>query len=210
MTPEEVKAMSAEQLLDAINTDLHENAYERQRKERFLYKGERLAEGLENYLVKCPVCGEFDTMVTADNEFYCTKCGHRGIYREDGFLEGKDLVYDNVYDWGKWAEEQTTAYIKEKPDDAVIFGDRNVKLYLVTNDHRQIDIFDGEVLGYKDRLEMNGEVFPFEKIIAMDMLYFGKTLLFTIDNKHLGITGERYHAIKYQKLYDAYMESHKK
>ena len=209
-TAEEVKAMSAEQLLDAINTDLHENAYERQRKERFLYKGERLAEGLENYLVKCPVCGEFDTMVTADNEFYCTKCGHRGIYREDGFLEGKDLVYDNVYDWGKWAEEQTTAYIKEKPDDAVIFGDRNVKLYLVTNDHRQIDIFDGEVLGYKDRLEMNGEVFPFEKIIAMDMLYFGKTLLFTIDNKHLGITGERYHAIKYQKLYDAYMESHKK
>ena len=100
--------------------------------------------------------------------------------------------------------------MKGEPDDARICGDRNVKLYLVTNDHRQIDIFDGEVLGYKDRLEMNGEVFPFEKIIAMDMLYFGKTLLFTIDNKHLGITGERYHAIKYQKLYDAYMESHKK
>ena len=93
---------------------------------------------------------------------------------------------------------------EEASADEPVFRDSGVTLYLITKSHRRVDIFDGEVVGYKDRLEMNGEVFPFEKIIAMDMLYFGKTLLFTIDNQHLAITGERYHAIKYQKLFDAY------
>ncbi len=38
------------------------------------------------------------------------------------------------------------------------------------------------------------------------MLYYGKTLLFTMDRRHYNITGERFHAIKYQKLYDVYQE----
>ena len=38
----------------------------------------------------------------------------------------------------------------------------------------------------------------------MDMLYFGKTLVFTINKRHMAITGEHFHAIKYQKLFDAY------
>ena len=72
------------------------------------------------------------------------------------------------------------------------------------SDHSRVDLSTCEVKGYKDRLEVGDEVFRFEDISGMDMLYFGKTLVYTYEKRHLAITGERFHAIKYQKLFDAF------
>ena len=72
---EEVKNMTKDELTGCINRDIHENAYETQRRNMDAYKGKRLAEGLENYLVKCSCCGAFDSMVTEDDRFRCVECG---------------------------------------------------------------------------------------------------------------------------------------
>ena len=201
---EEIKKMSKEELTDCINRDLYENAYATQRKNMYAYKGDRLAEGLENYLVKCSCCGAFDSMETEDDWFRCRECGQSGIYTQEGFLKGEGLKFDSVYDWGVWSEKETCEHIKAFEGDAPVFTDTDVVLYEVLADHSRTDLATGTVKGYKDRFEIGGEVFAFDDISGMDMLYFGKTLVFTYKKRHLAMTGEHYHAIKYQKLYDVY------
>lgn len=201
---EEIRGMSVDELTDCINRDLYENAYETQRKNMYAYTGERLAEGLENYLVKCSCCGAFDSMVTEGDTFRCTVCGQSGRYTKEGFLEGQGLRFDSVYDWGVWSEAETTAYIKAFEGSGAVFTDTDTVLYEVLSDHSRKDIFSGELKGYKDRLVIGTDEFRFDDIRGMDMLYFGKTLVFTINKRHMAITGEHFHAIKYQKLFDAY------
>ena len=201
---EEVKNLSRDELTDCINRDIYENAYETQRRNMYKYKGKRLAEGLENYLVKCSCCGAFDSMFTEDDRFRCTVCGQSGSYTQEGFLEGDGLRFDSVYDWGVWSEKETCKYIKDFEREEAVFCDTDVVLYEVMPDHSRIDLTSGEVKGYKDRFEIGAEVLSFDDISGMDMLYFGKTLVFTYKKRHLAITGEHYHAIKYHKLFLEY------
>lgn len=201
---EQIKAMSRQELTDCINRDLYENAYETQRKNMYAYKGERLAEGLENYLVKCSKCGAFDSMVTEGDSFRCSECGQSGTYTPEGFLKGDGLRFDSVYDWGVWSEKETCTYIKEFDGEGPLFADEEVVLYEVHADHSREDIASGQVKGYKDRLTIGDNVFLFDDISGMDMLYFGKTLVFSYKKRHMAITGEHFHAIKYQKLYDVF------
>ena len=202
---DEVKSMSRDELTDCINRDIYENAYETQRRNMYKYKGKRLAEGLENYLVKCSCCGAFDSMVTEDDRFCCTECGQHGIYTQEGFLKGESLRFDSVYDWGVWSEKETSRYIEDFECEKPVFSDNDVVLYEVLPDHSRVDLTSGELKGFKDRLEIGDDIFCFEDISGMDMLYYGKTLVFTYKKRHLAITGEHYHAIKYQKLYNIHL-----
>lgn len=199
---EDVGAMSVKDLTEAINREIYENAYETQRKNLYKYKGERLAEGLENYLVKCSCCGSFDTLVSKDNEFHCTECGLSGIYTEEGFLKGENLRFDSVYDWGKWAEEETEQYIKTMGPDQICFHDKDIVLSEIESDHGKKAVYSGEITGYRDHFNIGDMNFDFSKITAMNMLYFGKSLLFTCDKGYFEVKGDSFHAIKYQKLYD--------
>lgn len=200
----EVAAMSREEVTDLINRDLYEHAYDTQRKKHARYKGKRLAEGLENYLVKCPVCDSFDSLRTRDDRFVCSCCGLKGRYTVEGFLEGDSLPFDSVYDWGKWAEAETERHIRETEAGEVCFRDTDIQVYEITADHQRVELGSGAVRGYADRIVAGGMIFDFQDIPAMNMLYFGKTLLFTISGRHVGITGDHFHAIKYQKLYDLF------
>ena len=206
-TAEEIRGMSPQEVTDHINADIYENAYDRQRKDPQVYKGVRLAEGLENYLVKCPVCGGYDTLKTEDDRFYCTACDLAGRYTEEAFLVGEngaDLPYDTVMDWGKWCENSMREDVLAMDADKPCFTDANVTLYEVFEDHTQKDLLSGEVIGYRDRIEIGGEVFAFADTSNVTMLYYGKSLLLNYQGRHLGITGEAFHAIKYQTLYDVY------
>ena len=201
---EEVKNMTKDELTGCINRDIHENAYETQRRNMDAYKGKRLAEGLENYLVKCSCCGAFDSMVTEDDRFRCVECGQSGRYTDEGFLEGEGLRFDSVYDWGVWSEKETCEYIKDFEGDGPVFTDTDTVLYEVLSDHSRIDLAAGEVKGYSDRIEIGNETYCFDDMSGMDMLYFGKTLVFSYKKRHLAITGEHFHAIKYQKLFETF------
>ena len=67
-------------------------------------------------------------MVTEDDSFRCTVCGQSGRYTPEGFLEGKGLRFDSVYDWGVWSEKETCRYIKdfEGEEPAVIGVTRDI------------------------------------------------------------------------------------
>ena len=201
-TAAEVAAMDKADLTAAINRDIYEHAYRTQRARHDIYRGERLAEGLENYLIVCSGCGAVDSMATEDDRFRCTVCGQHGVYTEQGFLEGEGLRFDSVYDWGTWSEAELARIVAEAPEDEPVFTDGNVTLYEITADHARVDLVNGAISGFRDRFELGERTFAFSGIVAMDMLYFGKTLLFTFQGVNYGITGETFHALKYSKLFE--------
>ena len=204
---EQLKGMTAEEITEAINRDLYENAYETQRRHPQRYLGKGLAEGLENYLVCCPRCGGYDTLESEDNRFRCRKCGLEGVHDEYGMLLGENLPFRTVYDWGKWIETRFDADMAERMAGELLFTDSPVRLYEIdAKDHSTLDRTVGNLKLYHDRMEIGAFVFPFAKITEMSMLYFGKSLLFTCSGAYYGMTGPVFHAWKADRLYRLYQK----
>ena len=201
-SPEELGKMSAEEITAAINRDIYENAHETQRQWMKPYKGKDLAEGIENYCIICPECGSYDTLQSEGNTFRCGSCGLSGEYLETGFLKGEKLPFDNVLSWGRWQEKRFDEDMNKRAEDERLFTEENLTLYEVSEDHVQTTLGTGTLRAYKDHLEMLGNRWDFQNIPAMSMLYFGKTLLFMDGKRHLGITGEHFHAWKENRLWE--------
>ena len=71
----QVKKMSGDEVLEAIQKTMTYNEYERQRKDKIPYKGKDLAESIEKVLFKCPECMAVDSHTSKGEEFWCTECG---------------------------------------------------------------------------------------------------------------------------------------
>ena len=89
---EELAAMSEEDVNKAIAADLHEDAYEAQKRERITYKGKKkkLAYGLESTLCRCIRCGEFGTLRSDRDTIRCDRCGMTAVYDVFGELTVTD------------------------------------------------------------------------------------------------------------------------
>ena len=198
----ELKEMTPQQITDIINRDLHENAYEVQRANPLPYTGEDLADGLENYLLICPKCGRYDTLKTEHNRFSCS-CGLSGTIDEYGFLQGDDLPYDTVYDWGEWMKTRFDTDTADKPDDELLFTETETRLYEISAaDHTNTDLAVGDVEIYRNKIVAGGREFAYSDISELSLLYYGRSVLFTHSSGYFGITGEHFHAWKIERLWE--------
>ncbi len=206
-----LKGMSAKEITDIINRDTYENAYDVQREKRWIYKGKDLAYGMDHILFICPCCKAMDSIKTSGDDFFCTACGMRGTYNEYGFLEGKDLPFDNVRDWMRFIEPEFDAFAAAHEPGELLFTEENVRLYQMMEDYRNRDILISSLKVYRDRMEIAGKalsgegedlsfVFPFEEINYLSIL-FGNILLFTYKGEYYGLTGEAFRAWKCGRLW---------
>ncbi len=202
---EQLAGMTDEEILAAINADIGEQAYETQAEKMSPYTCEGLAEGLENYLIICPKCGSYDTMVTKGDHFECSHCGLGGTYTKYGYLEGEELPYRRVDDWGHWMVPKFDEDMKNIEHGTLLFSEKDMLLYQMMPDHTRADIGTDELRVYHDRMEWRDKVFEYSKISAMSLLYFGKSFLFTDDTGYYGITGETFHAWKVERLVQLYL-----
>ena len=101
-TPEQLKAMTVDEIYDAIMTDTREDAYARQIADPKPYRCKRPAEHLERLLFLCPHCGGRDTFSSAVDTVTCSACGHSFRYNLYGMLEGTDFETVQAFsDWQK-------------------------------------------------------------------------------------------------------------
>ena len=197
---DQLSHMTAGEITGIINRDTYENAYERQRKEKWVYKGKNLAQGLDSVLFMCPECGMEDTIRTDGDRFYCDCCHMEGSVDKYGFLVGAGLVYDNVLDWMRWIEGRFDEKIRSGSEEELLYTFENTLLYEMDEDYINHDVCVNDLRVFKDSLQIGEYKFILENVPYMAVLY-GNILLFTYEKKYYGLTGEHFKAWKCARLW---------
>ena len=161
--PELLKSMTAAEVNDAINRDIFEDAWQRQRESPVAYRGKRPAEGLERALYLCPGCGRIGALRTKKDRVFCS-CGFSARYPATGFF-APPQPFETIADWESWQREKLLAL--DFPHDALFFSDPDIRLTRIAAGHREEVLGEGELLQYADRLRCAGRDFLRDEISSM-------------------------------------------
>ena len=178
-SPEQLKIMRADEITEEINRDIYEDAWARQREQRVLYRGKRLAENLELALFCCPRCGGIGTLRSEDDRFFCG-CGLTVRYGQDGFFDPPE-PFETVADWEDWQQEK----LRNLPvrSDTPLFSDDGVGLSRIGSEHREERLATDRLCLYPEEIRFGERVFPLDRIGSMAMVQ-KHLLLFTFDEEY--------------------------
>ena len=115
LTPEEIEAMSVEEINERIRAALTYDDYKYQKENSLLIKEPFRAEGMHKILYQCPACHTEHKMDSKGAEIFCTECGKRWTLREDGYLQANEgkTEFDHVPDWFEWERQNVIREVEE-------------------------------------------------------------------------------------------------
>lgn len=165
--PEQLKALSPEEINTLIERDIREDAWERQRQDPVRYRGRRRAEGMERALYACPACRRIGTLRTEDDRIFCA-CGFSRRYAETGFFE-PDEPFETLAAWDDWQREllRTRGFVHK---GEALFSDGEIELSRIRPDHSEETLTRGVLRQYEDRLVCGEWSFPLAQIESMAMV----------------------------------------
>lgn len=101
-TAEEVASLSLDDIKQRIEQRLtyDEFAWLAERP-HIHYRSKRMAEGLENVLTTCPLCGKKHTLSAKKSDIFCEHCG-RLTSIDDRYAFTNDFRFHNFADWYDW------------------------------------------------------------------------------------------------------------
>ena len=113
LTPEQIETMTVEEINAVLRKELDYDEYRYQKENGIRITEPFRAEGLHKVLYQCPHCKQEFTMDSQGAELFCTACGKRWLWQEDGYLralEGK-TEFDHIPDWFNWERQQVSDQI---------------------------------------------------------------------------------------------------
>lgn len=185
--PEQLKAMSGEEIDRLINGDIREDAWQRQETEHRHFKNRRRAENLETALFMCPQCGRIGSLRSRGCRLECS-CGLGLEYTEEGGFE-PPRPFENIALWDDWQHEKlkTGDYPHE---GELLFSDGDMSLVEIEEGHRQRQLGRGELRQYPRYLSCAGYDFLLDSISDMAMVQTG-VLLFSREGKYYEIRTDK-------------------
>ena len=178
-TQEQVKAMSLQELTDAINADLYEDAYARQLEQPRRYKSKLGAARLENLLFLCPKCGQQDSYHTQGDRICCASCGTAIGYDEYGKLENS--AFDTVQKLYDWQCTQVAGDVTQGKPYVAQCG-----LLRTVENHVSCEVDQGEIYMSPEVLRCGNFQVEMERITELAM-HGQRNLVFTVDGKYYEI-----------------------
>lgn len=180
-SPEELAAMTVDEVNEIIRRDTYINAFEEQRKNQDVYTGENMAEYLERILYVCPKCKEIGHLHSKGDYFKCDACGYNVEYGTDAFFHSEDneVIFDNVLAWDKWQRVEWKERVLSAKDGELIFEDtdqviRTIKkdAKIPVSDHAKLQLYKDKfvVVTEKEEIEMPIESLNRVWIAAKDSL----------------------------------------
>ena len=138
LTPEQIKAMSVDEINETLRRELAYDDYRYQKDNNILITEKYRAEGLHKVLYQCPHCKTESKMGSAGSELFCTACGKRWSWREDGYLEALDgeTEFDHIPDWFAWERQQ----VKEQIERGEYSFSDEVEVYSLPRTFRYIPL----------------------------------------------------------------------
>lgn len=184
-TAEEVKNLSVGDIKRGIEARLYYNEFEwLKTKPDVKYKNKNLAEGLENILISCPICGKKYTLTTKGREIYCEHCGKLAEI-DSRYAFDTDFKYSNFAEWYARQKQE----IKENILNDESFALKSSVELRIPGDGKGLTVYAGNGECILDRSGLtyigtkNGEdckmFFPLERIYR---LLFGAGENFEIYN----------------------------
>ena len=196
-TQEQLEEMTVDEINEAINRDLYEDAYERQMQEPKKYTGKDLARYMENLLFICPKCGKIDTIQTDDNTVKCTACDLSFTYNEYGMLEG------NSFKTVKELADRQRSEVKKFAEADAIFTASGGRMITIKN-HEETLVSEGPISLSSKSLTCGDTEIPLAEI--SDMSIHGRHgLVFTAQKQYYELVpSTEANALKFLWLYEEY------
>jgi 1-acyl-sn-glycerol-3-phosphate acyltransferase len=200
--PEEIKAMSEEELTKAIQNDLYTNAYkeQEQREEPIAFRGKNLAENLETALYLCPSCERIGSLKSNEDIFSCS-CGLNLKYTEYGYLQSinqQKPPFHTVLAWIRWQSRrirELAAEYRNRMESEAITSDEEQTLWKIQKARKSLLLAKGRLQLFRDKLSFqgaDGKDYSFSLSQISDIAIHGqRTLIFTT-------TGGEYFELKSQ------------
>lgn len=114
LTPEQITAMTVDEINSTLRQALAYDDYRYQKENGIRITESYRAEGLHKVLYQCPHCMAESQMASEGTELFCTACGKRWNWNEDGSLaalEG-ETEFDHIPDWFEWERQQVRQQIE--------------------------------------------------------------------------------------------------
>ena len=198
ISPEEAKAMTPEEMVEAIREGLYVN--EACAGPEFYHS--KLAQYIERVLYVCPECGiaEFESQ---GDTFRCKKCGKTTRYNPDKTLSGVnwDCPFSFVNDWYEYQKDYVNRLDTRGFTGKPLYEDRVRLSRVIVYKRKELICKDTRLAIYGDRIEAADMVMPFEEISTVAVL--GKNKLNIYHGKELYQikSGKRFNALKYVNLF---------
>jgi hypothetical protein len=135
MSAEEVKAATVEEIAQTVESKLYYDEFTWLKDHpEVRYKDRRMAEGLENILTTCPVCGKKFTLRTKKRKILCEECGEVAVMDDRyGFVGEKPYANHSV-----WYETQKETFKQQILADERYTLTSPVELRLPSTDGRSM------------------------------------------------------------------------
>lgn len=179
-TKEQLKAMSNEEVYEAILADISVDAYEEQLARTKRYRGKNLAEKMESMLFVCPECGERDCITSERATVSCKKCGMAFEYDEYGMLQG--TRFGTVKELSDWQKKQVEADVAKQ---AEYYLDE-ARLVTIEN-HKETLVTIGKATIGPEGLTCGEQRFSFDGITEFAM-HGKRAIVFTANKKYYELT----------------------
>ena len=127
LTAEQAKTMSVDEINATLRKALQYDDYRYQKEQGIRITEPYRAEGLHKVLYQCPHCKEEFTMDSSGVELFCTACGKRWVWQEDGYLKATEgeTEFDHIPDWFAWERQQ----VKEQIENGTYSFEDEVTVY---------------------------------------------------------------------------------
>lgn len=156
---EELNGMTDDAINEAIVSDLYEDAYKTEKREKTEFKGRRLCYGLESTIFTCPRCKKIGTLKSSDTTLSC-ECGYSAVYNTYGELVESDGTSMTVTELDNVQQTELEAKVldmlKNKSQEP-LFSDE-ITAEAIGENHEVTRVLSGTVTAYADRAEFNGAV----------------------------------------------------
>lgn len=101
-TAEQLKSLSPEEMKQGLESRLSYDEFRwLQQRPKIHYRSARMAEGLENILTTCPICGREHTLTTKKEKIFCENCGYLTSLN-DRYTFTDDFQFRDLTQWYDW------------------------------------------------------------------------------------------------------------
>ncbi len=203
---DKLKEMTDDEINEAIKTDLYEDAFETEAREKIAFKGKKPAYGLETTLFVCPECGKIGRLHSSDTDITC-ECGFTAAFNEYGELVKPDGTKTTVAEWDDFQKEalhKEIIRVNAASSDRVLFED-HVTLLHITGDHRAVLEASDTLKAYSDHFEFNNHTYKPADILGVAIRSRNTIVTYaasTGEQYEIKGTDKMFCALKYLYLYE--------